>query len=106
MDKIVHTIQTDPNFIAVDYKYVISLGHACQPIIHLKRNNLKQASLPLDVIVTPSSGLISLFETHFDKFLDQECLVAYEHRAPYHEKIVNTCYNWHPSSTPKSSLHF
>ncbi len=93
MDKIVHSIQANPNFVAVNYKYLISLGRGCQPGIHLKRNGLKQASLPLDWLVTRSSALISLFETHFDKFLDKDYLVAREHRAPYHEKIVNTFYN-------------
>ena len=93
MGKIVQLIKKNPNFVAVNYKFIISLGHGCQPGIHLKRNGLRQTSLPLDWLSTPSSALISLFETHFDKFLDKDYLVPREHRAPYHEKIVNTFYN-------------
>jgi hypothetical protein len=93
MDNIVQLIKNNPNFVAFNYKFIISLGHGCQPAIHLKRNGLKQASLPLDSISNRQSALISLFETHFDKFMDKNYLEAREHRAPYHEKIVNTFYN-------------
>lgn len=93
MGKIVQLIQANPNFVSVNYKFIISLGHGCQPGIHLKRNGLRQTSLPLDWLSTPSSALISLFETHFDKFMDKDHLVLREHRAPYFEKIVNTFYN-------------
>jgi len=92
-NKIYESIQSSPNFIAVKYKFVISLGHGCQPAIHLKKNRLRKASFPLDWVATPQRALISLFDTRFDKFLDRDHLVAREHVGNYKEKIVNTFYN-------------
>ena len=93
MDRITHSIQANPNFVALNYKFVISLGNGCQPAIHLRRNGLRRASFPLDWLGTRPNALISLFETRFDKFLEKEYVVAREHNGLYSEKIVDTFYN-------------
>lgn len=93
VNKITDSIQENPNFVPVNYKYVISLGSTCQPAIHLNRNNLRQASFPLDWVVTIPGALITLFETRFEKFLEKEYLLALKTASGDSEKIVNAFYH-------------
>ena len=93
MDRITHSIQANPNFVALNYKFVISLGNGCQPAIHLRRNGLRRASFPLDWLVTSPGALITLFETRFDKFLEKDYLVALKTASGDSEKIVDAFYH-------------
>ncbi|WP_052702814.1 DUF1796 family putative cysteine peptidase [Paenibacillus beijingensis] len=63
------------------YDYFISLGANCMPALQLEKLNLKQATLPLDWFVTPSSPKVAyMLLTRFANFMEQpNLIVKYPH---------------------------
>lgn len=53
------------------YNTIISLGSECGPALHLRRHNLRRASLPFDWVVSPSlADLNRLIKTKFQGYME------------------------------------
>lgn len=56
------------------YQHVISLGTTCQPAWHMRLNNIRLASYPLDWIAVPFDVMYTLLETDFRDYFEKAYL--------------------------------
>jgi Putative papain-like cysteine peptidase (DUF1796) len=53
------------------YNHIVSLGSECGPALHLKRHNLRRASLPFDWVCSHSlTGINRLLKTKFNGYME------------------------------------
>lgn len=88
------------------YDQAISLGGSCQPAWHLRKNNLRLASYPLDWLNTRESteALCTVLRTRFENFFEKadfEMIVTPLGNRPYINRRTGFWF-WHEFEEPSS----
>lgn len=76
--------ETDTRSPKLDF-LCVSLGHSCQPAVHLDRCKLRAKSFPFDWNITPLDAVCEMIENHFLDFLNPQFL-----ERDYTTPLINT----------------